>query len=67
MKKNRNGIILIAEIVAIVLFHAFKTREPQKELPLNTIVKVGKTLENIPRSSLILKAKPEYFFVNMFK
>jgi hypothetical protein len=67
MKKNRSGIILVAEIIVVILFHTFKIRETDKDQPLNAIVKIGRNLENIPKSSLLLKAKPQYFFVNLLK
>ena len=67
MKKNLSGIVLVAEILTVILFHTLKNRETENIPPENAIVKISKSVVNIPRSALVLKAKPEYFFVNMLK
>ena len=67
MKKNRSGILLIAEIVAVILFHTFKIRASEKDLPDRSIVSISKNLNHLPQSVLMPKAKPEFFFLNMLK
>ncbi|MDP4131931.1 MAG: hypothetical protein Q8918_10750 [Bacteroidota bacterium] len=67
MKKNLSGIILVAEIVAVILFHAFKLRESEQAPSESTIVMISKNLVNIPKSAILLKTKPDYFFINMLK
>jgi hypothetical protein len=66
MKKNRSGILLIAEIVAIILFHTFKIKATEKDLPDNAIVKISKS-PVLPRTASVLKIRPEFFFLNMLK
>ena len=67
MKKNRSGILLIAEIVAVILFHSFKIRATEKDLPDNSIVTISTRLDNLPKTILVPKSKPEFFFLNMLK
>ncbi|HVU85030.1 MAG TPA: hypothetical protein VHC50_09320 [Puia sp.] len=69
MKKNRSGILLIAEIVAIILFHTFKIRASEKDLPdrPGSIVTISKNLNHLPQSVLMPQAKPVFFFLNMLK
>ncbi|HVY73431.1 MAG TPA: hypothetical protein VG890_01295 [Puia sp.] len=67
MKKNRNGIILVAEIIAVILFHSFKLREPNVKLPADQAVQTAVRLDHIPGISSLLKTKPEYFFLNVLK
>jgi hypothetical protein len=66
MKKNRSGILLIAEIVAIILFHTFKIRATEKDLPDNAIVKISRR-PDLPPATPVLKIRPEFFFLNMLK
>jgi hypothetical protein len=67
MKKNRSGILLIAEIVAVILFHTFKIRATEIDLPDNAIVKISKSPDNLSKATSVLKTKPEFFFLNMLK
>jgi len=68
MKKNRSGILLIAEIAAVILFHTFKIRSTEKDLPENDVVTNSKSIENLPGATIpVQKLKPEYFFLNMLK
>lgn len=67
MKKNLSGIILTAEIAAVILFHTFKIRESENIPSESSVVKISKTLVNIPKSAILFKTKPDYFFVNMLK
>jgi hypothetical protein len=67
MKKNLSGIVLAAEILAVILFHTFKDRGAENNSPENTIVRTGKSVIDIPRASSLFKTKPEYFFVNVLK
>ena len=68
MKKNRSGILLIAEIVAVILFHSFKIRATaEKDLPDNSIVTITQRPGNLPKTILVPKSKPEFFFLNMLK
>ena len=68
MKKNRSGILLIAEIAVVILFHTFKIRSAEKDRPDNDIVRNSKSIENLPGTTIpVQKGKPEYFFLNMLK
>ena len=67
MKKNRSGILLIAEIVAVILFHTFKIRATEKDLSDNSIATISKRVDNLPKTILAPKSKPEFFFLNMLK
>lgn len=67
MKKNLSGIILIAEIVVVILFHTFKIRETENVPSESTVARISKSLVNIPKSAILIKTKPDYFFVNMLK
>jgi hypothetical protein len=67
MKKNLSGFVLAAEILIVILFHTLKNRESETVPTENAVVKVSKSVVNIPKSALLLKIKPEYFFVNMLK
>lgn len=67
MKKNRSGILLIAEIIAVILFHSFKIMAAQKDLPDNSIVTISTRLDNLPKTISAPKSKPDFFFLNMLK
>ena len=67
MKKNLSGIVLTAEILTIILFHAYKIRQNENPQPENAIVKIGRSAMNIPKSAIIFKTKPEYFFIRVLK
>jgi hypothetical protein len=60
MKKNRNGIILIAEILIITLLHAAKIHHSEKQAQDNIVV-------NFPSASDEIKARIPYLIVNMLK
>ena len=67
MKKNLSGILLVAEIVVVILFHTFKIRQPKK-IVLKTILSgTAKASKTFLVSNPCSKAKPEYFFLNMLK
>jgi hypothetical protein len=67
MKKNLSGIVLTAEILIVILFHAFKIRQNENIQAENAIVRISKGAMSIPKSVIIFKSKPEYFFVRILK
>jgi hypothetical protein len=67
MKKHLSGIVLVAEIVAVILFHTFKLRTSENTPPENSVVRITKSLVNIPKSTILYKTRQDYSFVNMLK
>ena len=63
MKKNKSGIILAAEIFAIILFHSHQMKQ-QAPAPFDSLARNAKVA---PQHKMPLHAKPAYIYLPLLK
>ena len=63
MKKNMSGIILAAEIFAIILFHSFQLKQEDQK----TNDALVRSTKAAPVQKMALHAKPAYIYLPLLQ